>query len=249
MMTTERFNLTWDEFEKCASNSFKDLLSQEEFVDVTLATEDNKQTIFHLSNKQIKAHKVVLSACSPVLKSILLNNPHQHPLIYLSGIKFQDIQTLIKFMYLGETEIGQDDLDSFMNAAQRFQVKGLSNERESKTDQTDQLDYKKSKKQTSSSGPEIKQEASNPHEIALLDDSAYIRTEYDLPVSDQSQNKSKPGFECGQCNYRANYRHHLKGHIKAKHENEKFPCDACEYRASYKHDLTRHKKNKHASAF
>ena len=44
------------------------------FVDVTLISDD--QIPLH-------AHKFILSACSPVLKTLLLENPHSHPLIYL----------------------------------------------------------------------------------------------------------------------------------------------------------------------
>merc|ERR1712202_31950 len=99
-MSSEMFNLTWNDFEHCASNSFKDLLSQSDFVDVTLVSEDEQE---------MKAHKVVLSACSPVLKNILVRNPHQHPLIYLTGVKSQELKSLINFMYLGQAEVGQDN--------------------------------------------------------------------------------------------------------------------------------------------
>ena len=70
-MSTERFNLTWDQFEASVGNSFRDLLNDKDFADVTLVTEDDEQ---------IKAHKVVLSTCSPVFKNILIKNHHQHPL-------------------------------------------------------------------------------------------------------------------------------------------------------------------------
>ena len=42
--------------------------------DVTLVSDDQKP---------FQAHRYVLSTFSPVLKNILLNNPHSHPLIYL----------------------------------------------------------------------------------------------------------------------------------------------------------------------
>ena len=118
-MIPEVFYLTWNNFESCVINSFKDLLSEKDFLNVTLVSEDDQKR---------KAHKVVISACSPVLKNILLRNPHQHPLVYLSGVKYQELRCLVNFMYLGQAQVRQDDLDIFMNIADKFQVKGLCDE-------------------------------------------------------------------------------------------------------------------------
>ena len=112
-MTSEMFNLSWNDFEKCVRDSFKELLNHEDFVDVTLVTEDNRK---------IQCHKVIISASSPVLKSILENYPHQHPLIYLSGIKYQEMKSLINFMYLGQAQVAQEELSTFMNTATKFQI-------------------------------------------------------------------------------------------------------------------------------
>ena len=75
----EAYNICWDKFKVSTSEAFKNLIKDTDFTDVTLACEDGKQ---------IKAHKVILSACSPFFKDILIQNPHTHPLIYLKGINF-----------------------------------------------------------------------------------------------------------------------------------------------------------------
>ena len=72
-----------------------------EFCDVTLACED----------QQVRAHKVVLAASSPKLRSILLSNPNPHPLIYLTGVKFFTMENIIKFIYTGEVTISSDQVD------------------------------------------------------------------------------------------------------------------------------------------
>ena len=59
-MISEKFNLTWNEFDKCTINAFKDLMDHQDFVDVTLVSEDNEE---------VKCHKLVLSACSPKFNS------------------------------------------------------------------------------------------------------------------------------------------------------------------------------------
>merc|ERR1719186_1853655 len=112
----EKVSLSWSEFGSCASNTFIDLLSDQDFTDVTLVCDDDKQ---------IKAHKVILSSCSPLFRRILKNNPHQHPLIYLNGIIFDNLQSVIKFIYLGQTEVEQDDLELFMKAGKELEIKGL----------------------------------------------------------------------------------------------------------------------------
>ena len=72
---------------------FKDLYEEEKHFDVTLVCDDQTQ---------FKAHKIVLSACSPVFKKIIDNNPSQHPLIYLRGIQSYEMESILQFMYLGE---------------------------------------------------------------------------------------------------------------------------------------------------
>ena len=119
MNYSEQLNLSWNEFEKCASNTFKELLEETDFADVTLVSDD----LF-----QIKAHKVVLSACSSVLKKILQVTPKQNPVIFLGGIPYKEMKCLIQFMYLGQTEINEDDLNIFMNAAAKLDIRGLNKE-------------------------------------------------------------------------------------------------------------------------
>merc|ERR1711963_519184 len=119
MSYSQQFSLSWNEFEKCASNTFKELLEETDFADVTLVSDD----LF-----QIKAHKVILAACSSVLKKILQENPQKHPIIFLAGIPYKEMKGLINFMYLGQTEINEDDLNMFMNASARLDIKGLNKE-------------------------------------------------------------------------------------------------------------------------
>ena len=85
-----------------------------EFFDVTIASED----------KQLQAHKLILSACSPFFKNILRSNHHPHPLLYLKGVSFRDMEAVLNFMYHGEVNVAQDDLNSFLQVAEDLRVKG-----------------------------------------------------------------------------------------------------------------------------
>ena len=115
-MDEENAYFKWKTFPTHISSTFKDLASEGHFADVTLVSDDQVQTT---------AHKLVLSACSPVMKNILLNNPHSKPLIYLKGVKDQELQSILHFMYFGETTIHQDSIADFMDVAHNLEIKEL----------------------------------------------------------------------------------------------------------------------------
>jgi len=115
-MGSEKFCLRWNDFESNISVAFRELRDDKDFFDVTLACDD----------EQIQAHKVILSACSPFFRQILRRNVHQHPLLYLKGVKYTDIQSVLNFMYHGEVNVAQEDLNSFLAVAEELRVKGLT---------------------------------------------------------------------------------------------------------------------------
>jgi len=112
----EKFCLRWNDFENNISSSFRELRDDKDFFDVTLVCNDN----------QVQAHKVILGACSSFFKSVLKKNPHQHPLLYLKGVNYRELISIINFMYHGETNIAHDDLDTFLSVAEDLKVKGLT---------------------------------------------------------------------------------------------------------------------------
>ena len=95
--------------------SFQDLRTAGEFLDVTLACDD----------ETIEAHKVVISACSPFFRHVLAKAKQAHPFIYLKGILHQDLLALLDYMYNGETKVPAEDVNRFIEAAQELKIKGL----------------------------------------------------------------------------------------------------------------------------
>merc|ERR1711974_349998 len=104
------------DFESNFSSAFRELRDDKDFFDVTLACDD----------EQIQAHKVILSACSPFFRNILRRNPHQHPLLYLKGVKYKELLSVLNFMYQGEVNVAQEELNSFLAVAEDLRVKGLT---------------------------------------------------------------------------------------------------------------------------
>jgi len=115
MSNDSNFVLSWDQHEENRTSTLKSLWENEDFLDVTIACDDD----------QIDAHKVILSAASPFFQKILKRNPHSHPLIYLRGTTKKEVESLLNFIYSGETQVLQEGLEDFMALANSLEVKGL----------------------------------------------------------------------------------------------------------------------------
>ncbi|XP_023714030.1 broad-complex core protein isoforms 1/2/3/4/5 isoform X2 [Cryptotermes secundus] len=116
MGTGQQFSLRWNNYLRHITCAFDSLRSDEDLVDVTLSCE----------GKRIRAHKMLLSACSTYFRDLFKENPCQHPVIIFRNVKFEDLAALIDFMYQGEVNVVQDQLASFLTTAELLAVQGLS---------------------------------------------------------------------------------------------------------------------------
>jgi len=124
-MESDKFCLKWNDFASNISSALGNLRNDTDcdLFDVTLACED----------QTIRAHKLILSACSPFFKNIFKSNHHSHPLLYLHGIKNSEISAILNFIYYGEVNVAQEDLKSFLAVAEDLKIKGLTDQNESKS--------------------------------------------------------------------------------------------------------------------
>ena len=136
MPKTEHISLKWDEFGEHAKAFFAQLRDDQDFTDVTLVSEDGDQ--------QIRAHKVILASGSPVFSNLLKINPHPHPLIFMKGLKSEDLKAMVGFLYYGQTQVSQKDLASFLALAAELKLKGLADIKEKKDDEHEKEPLKKS---------------------------------------------------------------------------------------------------------
>lgn len=134
-MAVQQFCLRWNNHQPNFISVFTNLLSSESLVDVTLAAE----------GKQLHAHKVVLSACSTYFQALFTSNPCQHPIVILKDIKYNDLKTMVDFMYYGEVNVSQDQLPAILKTAETLKVKGLA-------EMPEQLSLSKSISQSSDKG-------------------------------------------------------------------------------------------------
>jgi len=137
MGSTDEFCLRWNDFEANISSAFRHLRNDPDFFDVSLACRIDSGGEASDQHRTLKAHKVILSSCSPYFRSLLreqaksLGNAGngvqtQIPYIVMRGVSYNQLSGILDFMYYGEANVAQEELDSFLALAEELQVKGLT---------------------------------------------------------------------------------------------------------------------------
>ncbi|XP_071452772.1 protein bric-a-brac 1-like [Hetaerina americana] len=121
MTTRQIFNLRWNNHTNNMLQVFSEQLNNEKLVDVTLSCE----------GKFLKVHRMVLSACSPYFQKLFIDHNEQNPIIILKGVKFCDLKSVVSFMYCGEIEVAEPEMEGVLAVAETLEIKGLSDVRES----------------------------------------------------------------------------------------------------------------------
>ncbi|XP_058832224.1 protein bric-a-brac 1-like [Topomyia yanbarensis] len=116
MNQNQQFCLRWNNYQTNLTSVFDQLLQSESFVDVTLACD----------GQSIKAHKMVLSACSPYFQTLFFENPCQHPIIIMRDVKWPELKAIVDFMYKGEINVSQDQIGPLLKIAEMLKIRGLA---------------------------------------------------------------------------------------------------------------------------
>ena len=147
MNNGETFCLKWNNFEDNILGSWSSLRQEQEYCDVTLACDDGLIS---------EAHKIVLSAGSELFREILRKSKHPSPFIYLKGISKANLDNVLDFLYNGQVNILQEDLNKFLETAQELQVKGLLSKQENVEKQMPRFEtqYKESEQSNIRQGQE-----------------------------------------------------------------------------------------------
>ena len=225
MSSQEKCKLTWHTYPDHLREMMEGLITSDNFKDVTLVSDDKKT---------IKAHRNILSSCSPVFKNILQFETHNHhPVIYLRGVHFLEIESILKFIYLGEAEFYEERMEEFLSVAKNLEIKDLGKNANS-TDLN--IDTK------SDQGLEIMDDNVIENILEIEDENSKLQ----LKTEETASNGSK--FQCTQCNIGFTAKSSLQRHTKSVHDGVKYPCNQCDYKAPTQDSLTGHVKHVHVGA-
>jgi len=118
MGSDEAFCLKWNDFQGSISSSLGSLRTTSDLLDVTV----------QCGVESLQCHRLVLSACSDWFKAVFRALPAvtQHPVIVLWEATARDMALLLDFMYNGEVNVKQENLNSFLALAEKLSVRGLT---------------------------------------------------------------------------------------------------------------------------
>ena len=103
-------------FDTFTNKTFRNLLDDEDFTDVTLACDDGQL---------VKAHKVILASASTFFKRILGQAGHPNPLVHIQGIKAFHLRLMLDFIYLGRISIERGTIEDFFETTRSLRIEGL----------------------------------------------------------------------------------------------------------------------------
>ena len=247
---SEKLCLQWNDFQENIKSAFGSLREDNDLTDVTLACEDG----IHF-----EAHKVILAASSPPMRQLLKQNKHAHPLIYMRGLNSENLCAILDFLYRGETNVLQENLESFLALAEEFQLKGLTGQPDNKDDQTmnfnPKVDGVANQNQAGKHATVIKNQPQENQEhrrtVATFSPhgSEHLK-ELDAQVKsmmEKSQNMVQHGKQkrtaeiCKVCG-KEGAPEAIKDHIEANHlVGVSLPCDHCDRTFRSRHNFRRHK--------
>ena len=246
--------------------SLNDMLGSDEFTDITLVTDDQKQ---------MRAHRVILSACSQVFRNMMRTPtiyPHSQMVIFLRGIQHHEMEMVLKFMYQGEVSIRREEVNEFVNVAKSLGIKEFCVEDEDKVEKDINGTHPSSYINLKLEKEDELNECIQVDSKTIIDDKENEKRSVDNNDNNENINlesdpnnsviHSKPNnelivsskvgqdllkYSCDQCKVQFTHKGALKQHILVKHEGISNQCSKCDYKASRKYLLDNHIESNHES--
>ena len=238
MQHSEKLCLKWNDFQENLNTTFEALRNDREFADVTLACEDGNQ---------VQVHRVVLAYSSPFFMDILRKSKHPHPFLYMRGMRASDLEAMVDFLYYGEANVTEENLDNFLLLAEELKLKGL-------TGSSEMFSEKKSVSKKQKPIPDIKsfkfpdikssaeQKPTPPENKPLSKVSVAIASEEDQQLDEQvlslmetgenvvviGNNHKQKAWLCKVCG-KEGFRANIMTHVEANHISNSVlrSCDIC----------------------
>ena len=197
-MQEENYKLTWHTYSDHLRDMMEAMMINDNFADVTLVTNDRKK---------IKAHRNILSACSSVFKDILEIDPqNNHPLIYLKGIQYTEMESILQFIYLGEARFYEGRMIEFLDAAKNLSIREL--------------------------GKSVGDGESFLQKVLDTNKMIYEPNDNSPELIDDEEKHRKIHGGGNQCDQQFTQQSNLKTNIQSQLTDVKYACDQCDYQAT-----------------
>ena len=219
-MHQDKYSIGWNTFQTHLQETHVELYKEKHFADVTLVSDDMVQ---------VMAHRTVLSSASSVFKQLLMmNESTTNQILFLKGIKHQELESLLQFIYLGEAKVYENRIEMFVSISKDLGIKELNMKTEDKFDEKNvNIDSISNEDMHVSTGFEESNTTSS-------------LTQKDYPII-----QSRASKQCAECNIVFSTSGNMKAHYKRTHGEEKFQCPECGKAFTQKMHLDRHVKSVH----
>ena len=257
--SSEKFVLKWNDFQQNIASSYKELRTDSDFCDVTLVSEEDVH---------IEAHRIILAASSPFFNGVLKRNKHSHPMIYMRRLKARDLVAIVDFIYHGEANIYQEDLDGFLALAEELQLKGLAGSQDDTLDAVEEQISNKIQQQPKRSYDHKEYKyyqaipneggqssaTSKPDNHAILPvDAGKMIVALDTNIEDSMMEIVDDGehkWRCTLCGkttkgQTAIARRDMRRHIETHMEGLSYPCNQCDKVSRSSNGFRQHVSNSH----
>ena len=226
----QKYTLTWHDHSNHLGETLKEMMKSTEYSDVTLVTDDKQE---------IKAHRGILSACSPLFKNILqLENNNANPVIYLTGIQHSEMKSIMQFIYFGETKFCEERMSELLVVSKNLEIKELSTFNKHENNVADEvknfIEYNTlpENEYGSNVDPLAKSASIISNKLATVKGMTAV-VSGDLKL------------QCKDCLKLFNSQPALRYHTKSKHEGVKYTCNQCDQQFTQQGHLTTHIQSKH----
>ena len=222
-------------------------------MDVTLVGDDCKH---------VTAHKLVLSSSSEYFKMVFSNNKKHfqfHALICLEGLNQSDLNNILDYIYHGELQIYQHDLDRFLGIAERLKLEGLIGGNQNMDEDDDKAGNipEKNVAKPDCTLPEttrVNERQKNVNiataeKLVISVQSSEISSleELDRKVEESYSKDSNGFFACHYCGKSFKLRGNIKAHVETHFEGLSFPCKFCDATLRSRNSFRLHNKRQHYS--
>ena len=155
-----------------------------------------------------------------------INN--NHPVIYLRGIQYVEIESILQFIYLGEAKFYEARMNEFLSVSKNLEIQELS-----KTDPSYQ-------------NQDFATEADNvDHNKTIQEELESVIESDEKEVTSREIKSAGSKFQCPHCVKLFSHNRNVAAHIRSVHEGLKYACNQCDYQATQQGNLTTHILSKH----